>query len=356
MEDVTSIHYFIAADVGGTNARFRVVKRSITDETYRDVVLEKIFPVKDYTNIESIIGSLLGSLNARIEGMTLAVAGSKENNCIKVTNVPSWPLVDSESLKSMFKFKQFNLLNDFEANGYGACAYGVHESENLITLQKGEVVDKEPKIILGPGTGLGCALIVYNHTEGAYNVVRGEGGHTEFTATNEQELRLRNFVIEYIKEKEGSEISRVSVERLTAGPAIPLMYEFFQKEHPELELVWAQDEESKLYEASDIVNNALKNKDPLCIKVLDQFIHNLAVFVSDIALVTMCAGGIYLTGGVIENLTDYMLSDDCKFLEIMGNKGRLSEFVQKVPVYMFAKTPGLDGAEQFGLQNFVHPQ
>ena len=70
----------------------------------------------------------------------------------------------------------------------------------------------------------------------------------------------------------------------------------------------------------------------------------------------MCAGGIYLTGGVIEALTGHLASDGCKFLEIMGNKGRLSDFIQKVPVSMFAKNPGLDGAEQFGLQNFVHPQ
>lgn len=358
MENTENIHYFIASDVGGTNARFRVVKRSTSDESYRDVVLEKTFPVKDYDSIEAIIMTLLGSLNARVKGMTLAVAGSKENETIKVTNVPQWPIVDAEELKAKFKFAQFNLLNDFEANGYGAWAYGVHESENLITVQKGEPVEKEPKIITGPGTGLGCALIVYNHTEGCYNVVRGEGGHTEYAATNELELRLRNFVIEYIKEKQGKDIDRVSTERLCAGPAIPLLYEFFIKENPDLEVVWKQDEETKLYEAADIsrwFNNG-EDPDPLCKLVIEQFIKNLAVFVSDIALVTMCGGGIYLTGGVVENLASYLISDKCQFLEIMRNKGRLSGFIEKVPIYLFAKTPGLDGAEQFGLQNFAHQQ
>lgn len=118
MEDTTNIHYFVASDVGGTNARFRVVKRSTSDESYRDVVIEKVFPVKDYDSIEAIIMSLLGSINARIKCMTLAVAGNKENNCIKVTNVPQWPLVDATELKEKFQLQQFNLLNDFEANGY----------------------------------------------------------------------------------------------------------------------------------------------------------------------------------------------------------------------------------------------
>lgn len=70
----------------------------------------------------------------------------------------------------------------------------------------------------------------------------------------------------------------------------------------------------------------------------------------------MCSGGLYLTGGVIEAVADYIQSEECKFLEIMKNKGRLSEFVEKVPVYMFKSSPGLDGSEQFGLQSFTNSQ
>jgi glucokinase len=50
------------------------------------------------------------------------------------------------------------------------------------------------------------------------------------------------FAREYIESSENIEndrakekITRVSIERLCAGPAIPLMYEFFAKKHSSLE-------------------------------------------------------------------------------------------------------------------------
>lgn len=354
MEDTKSIHYFIAADVGGTNARFRIVKRSTADHTYRDLVLQKVYPVKDYDSIDSIIMNVMGSINAKIKYMTLAIAGPKEGNTIRITNVPSWPIIDGDAIREKFGFEQFNLLNDFESNGYGTCALGIENSEDFIVLQAGEPVEKEPKVILGPGTGLGCALIIYNHDEGCYNVVRGEGGHTEFTVTNESELKLREFCVEWFREREGFELTRISVERMTAGPALPMIYEFFRQQNPDLAVVCETNEETKEASGSEIVNKGVNDRDPLCLMVINQFLKQLAIFASDMALVACAAGGVYLTGGVVEALAGYMQSEDCEFFKHFHNKGRFSEYIKKVPVYLFAQTPGLDGAEQFGVQNVVH--
>jgi glucokinase len=350
MKGTSVIHSIIAADVGGTNARFRVVKRSF-DGSFREVILFKVYPVKEYDSIESILKEVTSSLKEKVEVITLAIAGVKENNCVKCTNVPQWPLVDANDLKQKFGFKQFHLLNDFEANGYATCALNVHE--NCAVIQEGVPDPKEPRIILGPGTGLGFAIIVYNDTAGSYTVVRAEGGHTEYTVTNEEELKMKRFAIKYLSKPE-HQLTRASTERFTAGPAIPLMYEFFHQEYPELEVVCQVDPNTNKVKGSDVVIAAKSTKDPLCIKVLDQFIKNLAIFTSDMALVTMCAGGIYLTGGVSEHLADYIKST--KFLDIMHNKGRLSPFLKKIPIYHLGGTPGLDGAEQFCVQNLIlHP-
>jgi glucokinase len=42
MEDTSDKQYIIACDVGGTNSRFRVVQRSTTDESFREVVYEEV--------------------------------------------------------------------------------------------------------------------------------------------------------------------------------------------------------------------------------------------------------------------------------------------------------------------------
>jgi glucokinase len=80
-------------------------------------------------------------------------------------------------------------------------------------LNKGEQMKARSKIIIGPGTGLGCAIITYNRTEHSFNVNPGEGGHVEYPATNELELKLRNFAFEWFKER-GEELKRLSTERV----------------------------------------------------------------------------------------------------------------------------------------------
>ena len=124
----------------------------------------------------------------------------------------------------MFGFEHWFLLNDFEANGYGASSTVVDNNPDCIVLNKGEPHPTGNKIILGPGTGLGCAIITYNKAEKCYNVHPGEGGHSEYTAFDDIDLKLKKFAFQYFKDHENLDLSRISVERLTAGPALPLIY------------------------------------------------------------------------------------------------------------------------------------
>jgi len=349
-----SIHYFIAADVGGTNARFRIVKRSTQDSAYRKVVLEKSFQASDFESIDDIFMNLLGSINARISICTLAIAGPKDGRKVQVTNIPKWGWIDAEVLKEKFGFEKFFLLNDFEANGYGATFVDVEKSEDCVVINEGVQVSGGNKFIIGPGTGLGCAIIIYNKAEGDYNVHPGEGGHTEYPIVDEVDLRLKNFAIDYLKRVDNVEIDRVSVERLTAGPALPLIYEFFKLEHPELEVVLEAKSKKGEVSGKEILSKALNEKDPLCVMVLEQFIKHLAILTGDIALITLAYGGIYLCGGVAVALKNYLRSEECKFKQIMTKKGRFSERVANMPVYLLTHEPGLDGAEQYGLQALIN--
>ena len=51
-----------------------------------------------------------------------------------------------------------------------------------------------------------------------------------------------------------------------------------------------------------IVDNGIKKKDPLCMKVIEKFTEILAVEVGNMALKTLPYGGIYLTGGVLHGI------------------------------------------------------
>lgn len=221
--------------------------------------------------------------------------------------------------------------------------------EKVIILHEGIHTKGKSKIIIGPGTGLGCAIITFNRTEGDYNVNPGEGGHVEYAATNDLELRLRKFAIKWFLDNTGEELNRLSTERVTAGPALPLIYEFFVEEFPDIPQTLVAGEDGKVT-PEQIIKGALKDKDVLCLKVVEQFIRNLAVITGDMAISTLCYSGIYLCGGVAQALREYLVHKESTFIKTLANKGRMSKRIAQIPVYLVIDEIGLDGSEQFGVQ------
>lgn len=138
----------------------------------------------------------------------------------------------------------------------------------LEVMNEGSETIYSTKIIVGPGTGLGAAIIHFNQTEQAFNVVPGEGGHQEFPAIDAQDLRLRKFAFKYYEEVEGQKFTRLSVVQIITGPCIPMLYEFFKSEYPDLEVVVPTAEDESKPDAFKIIESAMRDKDPLCLKVI----------------------------------------------------------------------------------------
>jgi len=77
-----------------------------------------------------------------------------------------------------------------------------------------------------------------------YEVFPSEGGHVDFSPRNQIEYELLEFAKDYIENSNNVEnlrgkgkIHRVSMERVCAGPAVPLIYEFYKKQNPDLKRV-----------------------------------------------------------------------------------------------------------------------
>ncbi|CAI2368948.1 unnamed protein product [Moneuplotes crassus] len=339
----------IASDIGGTNSRFRVIRRSKTDPEFRELITEEKFPNKDYDSFEDVISALVEKLTVTPSIFVLAIAGARVGRTVEITNISRWPIIDADALKEKFGLDKFYLLNDFEASGYGAVGMDTSDETKCLTVHPGKPREHHNKLIIGPGTGLGCAIIPYNKTEGNYNVCPGEGGHTEYTVTNELELRLRNFCFEWFKKNTGEELTRLSTERVTAGPALPLLYEFFQQEKPDLEVTITPEEDGHV-SPENVIKAALEEKDPLALATVNQFVKNLAVIVGDMAITTLSYSGIYLCGGVAVALQKYLVNEESGFYKTIYNKGRMSDRLAEMPVHLVIAEVGLQGSEQYGYQ------
>lgn len=68
-----------------------------------------------------------------------------------------------------------------------------------------------------------------------------EGGHADWSPKSKEDYDLQEFAKHYIETSNNVEnkrakgkIYRISIERLCAGPALPLIYEFMKAKYPEL--------------------------------------------------------------------------------------------------------------------------
>lgn len=223
-------------------------------------------------------------------------------------------------------------------------------------MNRSEPDENGIKMVMGPGTGLGVGMLFKSEFQPCHEVYPTEGGHTDFAVRSEEDWRLVNFAKDYIENSDNVEnqrgrghINRVSIERLCAGPAVPLLFKFLQGEYPDIPTKLLESKEFKDITSYDIISAGMRHEDPdpLCKKVIEKFTEIFAYEVGNKAVSTIPYGGIYLVGGVAEGIQEYILEGN-NFLKHYYAKGRLSSVVRRVPLYIVKGEVelGIRGAEE----------
>src|SRR6185436_10748972 len=98
-----------------------------------------------------------------VSAACLAIAGPIENNICRATNLP-W-VVDGRSLAARLGIARVRLVNDFHAAALGVT---VMTPEWLAPLGGATPTRRGPVAVLGAGTGLGTAFLLWSSGENAY--------------------------------------------------------------------------------------------------------------------------------------------------------------------------------------------
>lgn len=209
--------------------------------------------------------------------------------------------------------------------------------------------------MIGPGTGLGQGFLCKSEYAPFYEVFPSEGGHSEFAVRNEEDFELLKFSQEFLENSDNVEnlrakgkVNRVSIERMCAGPAVPLIYDFMRNKYSDLERILEKEGINfNQMTSHNIIEAAVKRKDPLCLKVVDKFAEIFGCEVGNTALKFLPYGGIYLIGGVTSGITEYLLHSET-FLKAMYQRGRQEKKVRKMPVFIVKPEiqVGLLGADE----------
>ena len=150
------------------------------------------------------------------------------------------------------------------------------KDDELIPLNDAKPEEGGVKIVLGPGTGLGQGYLCKSKFSPYYEVYPCEGGHTEFSVRSKEDFELLEFGYRFIEESDNIEnqrangkIDRMSIERMCAGPAVPLIYDYMRNRYPEMERTLEKEGYNmKQLKSKQIIDQGILKKDPLCMKVV----------------------------------------------------------------------------------------
>jgi glucokinase len=95
--------------------------------------------------------------------------------------------------------------------------------------------------------------------------------------------------------------------------------------------------------AAAITQAALERNDPLASRTLDLFVDIYGAQAGNLALTAGATGGVYIAGGIAPKIISRLT--DGRFLRAFRNKGKMSPYVETIPVQVVTKSEvGLMGA------------
>lgn len=296
----------LIGDIGGTNARFALVTPGAFD--LKDI---QTLPCADYTTLEEAIRdylSLVGATGDRTpREACLAFACPVHDDDVRLTN-NAWRFSKRQVQQAM-GFELFKVINDFTAQALGVPH--IDESERLL-IGQGRPEARRACLVIGPGTGLGVAGLFPGQHD--WIPLTTEGGHVTFAPTDEREQNL----LRYFHSRYG----RVSVERLLCGQGLLDLY----RAHASLKGA------NPRYNTPAEVTGAARAGDQIAEDTLQRFLKILGDVCGDAALTVGARGGVYLCGGIIPRLLDWL--PNSRFLEAFTNKGRMSAYNAGIPIWV----------------------
>ncbi|MDC1525237.1 glucokinase [Gammaproteobacteria bacterium] len=282
----------LLVDIGGTNVR--TCSANIGSS-------ELLNPQKNNTSCLKSFDALIANFlieDPSIQHIVFSVAGPRLNDSISMTN-RDFTLDANEVLKK-FDISSCHVLNDWESIGHSLSLFNEGDMDTII---QGQSFNKTA-LILGPGTGLGAAVVVDNQI-----VLPTEIGNSTFS--------INSMLLD--SELNHSEDFHV-LEDLISGRGISNIYKEYSG------LVKSSEEILMSYDM-----------DRLAKKSINQFLVCLPQVLSELALAYMPGNGIYLAGGLMRSLMQHINPPKFKECFLMNRKIMHADVLANIPIFLIQK-------------------
>lgn len=306
----------VAADIGGTHARFALAELS---PGARPAIGEmRKYRTRDYPGLAEAWARFERDNGGPLpRAASLAVAAPIEGETLTFMN-SAWR-IKRAGLKDELGLDNLSLLNDF---GAVAHTVSVMPNDELVAIAgPGELPADGIASVIGPGTGLGVSILDRRH--GRVSIIETEAAHMGFCPLDPEEEELADFL--------AARYGRTSVERVVSGPGLIDIYHFLggadAPDPNEAGLLW---------------NAAISGEDKLAERALAILVRCFGAAAGDIAL-AHGAMGVAITGGLANRIVPLLKSP--AFAARFAAKGRYRDRMHRTPVRLLTyDEPGLLGA------------
>lgn len=307
-DDVEDASLVLAADVGGTHARIGLLQARPGAQPPLDMLAGHVYECAKWPGLGEILQDFMtrhANHRGTVARCALAVAGYLRGDELIAENL-RWP-VRISALRAHLQLDRLDIVNDFEALACGTRFLSKSGSIAVIDA-KGTM---GPTVVVGPGTGLGCAVLLPNGD--APIVMPSEAGHVALAPGNDREIEVLRRL--------GRDRAYVHTGHALSGPGLANLYHALA----EIEGAHAIHTEPAAISAA-----AIGGDDPLAHEALSMFCAMLGSFAGDLAVMFKAGGGVYLAGGILPFIREFLLASG--FRTRFLNKGVMRDFLAAVPV------------------------
>lgn len=316
MSDPSSEFTGLVGDIGGTNARFALVRSS-----GQPLAHGLTLPTTGFADLASALQAYAEQAGVSLPAQAcIAIANPIDGDVLRMTNT-DWVFSIEETLERL-GLQTLRMLNDWEAMALAAPTFAAHE---LLALGGGESVVDAPRGLLGAGTGLGVSSLVRARS-GEWVPIAGEGGHVTLSPGNAREAEILRVLWQ--------RWPHVSAERVISGMGL---------ENLHAALAELSGQSLPALGAAEISQRALAGQDALCVDAVETMCVLLGRVAGNLALTLGARGGIYIGGGVMGHLRAVLPRSG--FRAAFEDKGRFADFMRRIPTWLIeAEQPALRGA------------
>lgn len=306
----------LCGDIGGTKTLLQLAD---VEADRIALIDQKRFVSGDYGDFYAIISEFLATHpGLEIHSACFGVAGpvfqADGGQSATITNLP-WRM-ETAAITSRFPIGSATLINDFQAVGYGLEALA---DADFVTLQGGAPLLHANRLVIGAGTGLGVAQLIW--VGGHYQVSATEGGHADFAPASQRQLDLASHLLR--------RFGRCSMEQVLSGPGLVNIYGFIAEEQNQqgsaacLSVMASADPAAAIAQAAQA-------QERLAMAALELFVEAYGAQAGNFALASLALGGVYIAGGIAPKLIEQLRAPP--FMAAFRRKGKMAGLMEQMPV------------------------